>query len=127
MSLQPLQRILAAVDQSKGRRLFLYNEVHAPGDWRQFQHLIDAGFLVNNGFGTEALCCRCGDQCVVAVEPIILRQGEAPVRYTGACEDRDYTGTLFFERAQLEQWITSPEVVATAMHRLRGAASAAGG
>ena len=86
--------------------------------------MIDAGFLVNNGFGTEALCRRCGDQCIVAVEPIILRQGEAPVRYTGACDDRDDMGTLFFNRAQLEQWITSPDIVAMAMHRLLDTRSA---
>lgn len=92
--------------------------MQVPGERQQFQILIDAGFLVNNGFGTEALCRRCGDVCMVAVEPIILRQGDAPVRYTGACEDRDDMGTLLFDRAQLEQWITSPYIVATAMHRL---------
>lgn len=118
MSLQPLPRILAAVDQSMDRRLFLYDEVRAPDDRRQFQHLIDAGFLVNHGFGTEALCRRCGDQCVVAVEPIILRQGEAPVRYTGACDARDDMGTLCFDRAQLEHWCASPESIALALGHL---------
>ncbi|MHB9129714.1 MAG: hypothetical protein ACYDBB_01320 [Armatimonadota bacterium] len=124
MSLQPLPRMLAAVDQSTDKRLFLSDDVQTPGERRQYQHLIDAGFLVNNGFGTEALCRRCGDQCMVAVEPIILRQGDAPARYTGACEDRDDMGTLYFDRTQLEQWITSPDIVATAMHRLLNTRSA---
>lgn len=75
---------------------------------------------MNNGFGTEALCRRCGDQCVVAVEPIILRHGEAPVRYVGACEDRDDMGTFYFDRAQLEQWVTAPDIIAAAMQRLLG-------
>jgi len=116
--------MLAAVDQSTDKRLFLYDEVRAAHEQRQFQHLIDAGFLVNNGFGDEALCCRCGDRCVVEVEPLILRQGDAPIRYSGACEDRDDMDTLFFDRAQLEQWITSPELFATAMHRLLDTRSA---